>query len=117
MTDPRDLNPIFSERFNAGDAGPIADLYEKDAVFHTSTGPITGREAIRDHYATMLASSPTMDSRARRILSCGDDLALITSDWTFTVGSDSRSGVSVEVVRRQPDGTWMYVIDEPDIQR
>lgn len=116
MTDAYDLNPTFSARFNSGDADLIADLYEEHAVFHGSSGPVIGRDAIRAYYADMVAASPTMDSRSRRVLVTGD-LALITSDWTFTSDSGSTSGVSVEVVRRQPDGAWRYVLDEPKVLR
>ncbi|MEV4225301.1 nuclear transport factor 2 family protein [Nonomuraea sp. NPDC049725] len=111
-----DLNPIFTESFNSGDAQALSELYEKDAVFHTPTGPVSGREAIRMMYAAMLAGSPTIESRTRQILTCGD-IALITSEWSFASGGATSSGTSVEVVRRQPDGSWMYIIDEPRILR
>ncbi|NRQ33117.1 nuclear transport factor 2 family protein [Nonomuraea sp. NN258] len=114
-----DLNPIFTARFNSGDAAALSELYEKDAVFHTPAGPVSGREAIRTMYAAMLADSPTIDSEARRILICGD-IALIISEWSFTSGDSgdaTSSGISVEVARRQPDGTWLYIIDEPRIPR
>ncbi|MEV4253539.1 nuclear transport factor 2 family protein [Spirillospora sp. NPDC049652] len=116
MTEPSDLNTVFTARFNSGDARAVTDLYEQDAVFHSSSGPVVGRDAIRAHYADMLGSAPTIDSRLRQILTCGD-LALLLSDWDFSSGSVTKTGVSIEVARRQPDGTWKYAIDEPDAQR
>jgi hypothetical protein len=41
------------------------------------------------------------------------DLALLSNEWTFTVGGESMSAVTAEVAQRQPDGGWLYVIDNP----
>lgn len=43
----------------------------------------------------------------------GDGLALLHANWTYYRGQDSIPGLSTEVVRRQPDGSWLFVIDEP----
>lgn len=49
-------------------------------------------------------------------LSSGDT-ALITTDWRFTADDATSTGVSVEVAKCQPDGKWLYVIDEPRLSR
>src|SRR4029450_10309582 len=46
------------------------------------------------------------------------DLALTTSKWVLEgIGADGKparmEGQSAEVARRQPDGTWLFVIDNP----
>ena len=42
------------------------------------------------------------------------DLALTHSKWRLEVpGSDAMEGTTAEVVRRQPDGSWKYIIDNP----
>jgi ketosteroid isomerase-like protein len=46
------------------------------------------------------------------------DLALTVSDYTFTsTGPDGKqtsiSARGTEVVRRQADGTWRFIIDNP----
>jgi ketosteroid isomerase-like protein len=53
-----------------------------------------------------------------RVLGQANDIALITADWTLKgTGADGKSvqmsGHSVEVARRQGDGTWLFVIDTP----
>ncbi len=46
------------------------------------------------------------------------DIALLNSPWT-QVGTDpegnevSFAGITAEVVRKQADGTWKYIIDDP----
>jgi len=42
------------------------------------------------------------------------DIALLSNCWTSTVGDDELSAVTAEVARRQSDGTWKYIIDNPD---
>ncbi len=47
-TRPKQVVETWIERFNAGDAGGLADLYHADAVNHQVTQePIEGRDAIR----------------------------------------------------------------------
>jgi ketosteroid isomerase-like protein len=46
------------------------------------------------------------------------DLALLQGEWAFVGTAPDGSpvelaGRSAEVVRRQPDGSWRYVIDHP----
>jgi ketosteroid isomerase-like protein len=56
--------------------------------------------------------------RRRRAVVTSGDIALLASDWRITTTTDDgeqvvSSGTSVEVARRQGNGTWRYVIDEP----
>ena len=43
------------------------------------------------------------------------DLALMHTPWTMTMpDGSSPAGTTAEVARRQADGSWKYVIDNPD---
>jgi hypothetical protein len=53
-----------------------------------------------------LAARPTLDGESQPALRLGD-LALTST--TFS------GGATAEVARRQPDGTWLWVIDQPSI--
>jgi ketosteroid isomerase-like protein len=53
-----------------------------------------------------------------KVIPTGKDLALVYNDWTLSAtGADGspieRSGKAIEVMRRQPDGTWRVAIDDP----
>jgi len=39
----------------------------------------------------------------------------LSNRWTSTIGDDELSSVTPEVARRQSDGTWKYIIDNPDV--
>jgi len=114
VQDPSELNATFSALFNSGDVDALADLYEKDAVSHSPEGLVTGRDAIRAQYADKVAESVRIEAPARQIITSGD-IALIVTDWRFTEADGDSTGVSVEVARRQPDGTWQYIIDQPSL--
>ncbi|HEX6498773.1 MAG TPA: nuclear transport factor 2 family protein [Micromonosporaceae bacterium] len=106
---PEDLTRLFVARANAGDVDGLADLYEPDAVLAYPPGSTTvGRTAIRAVFETMLAHVPRFEPEQPLPTVRAGDLAL-----TSTQSAD-HTGTRVQVVRRQPDGTWLRVIDRPE---
>jgi len=110
-TTPEDLTRLFVERANAGDAEGLAALYEPDAVVAYPLGQLTlGRAAIQALYETMLAAAPEFRQEVPLPTLQIGDLAL-----TATPALDA-AGARAQVVRRQPDGTWLRVLDRPDFR-
>jgi ketosteroid isomerase-like protein len=106
---PEDLSRLFVERANAGDVDGLVALYEPDAVLAFPPGQLTtGSQAIRLVYERLLADRPTFTAGEQRPALRNGDLALTS---TLLVGG----GATVEVARRQPDGTWLWVIDQPNV--
>ena len=110
---PEDIHAAFLDAFNRGDCEVLVALYEPTAVLVTRDGAVTGHEAIRKTYQHLLAGGGRMELETRAILESGDGLAVLHARWTFHRGETATPGLSTEVVRRQPDGTWLFVIDEP----
>lgn len=106
---PEDLTRLFVERSNAGDAAGVAALYERGAVMAYPAGAQTvGRDAIRELWAKVLANRPHFEAEdTLPTLVCGD-LAL-----TSTAPKDD-AGARAQVARRQPDGSWLRVLDQPE---
>jgi uncharacterized protein (TIGR02246 family) len=115
---PEDCDRLFAEGVNAGDADAVVALYEDAACFVQRDGVAIGPAAIRPVIVRMLASKPRITCRVLKILRMGEDLALLYNDWSLaSAGADGqaveRTGRAIELVRRQPDGTWRFVIDDP----
>ena len=109
-TEPEDLTRLFVERANAGDAEGLAALYEEDAVMAFPPGQTTvGREAIRSVLEQMLAQVSRFEPEEPLPTLRSGDLAL-----TATAPKDD-AGARAQVVRRQADGTWLRVLDVPEM--
>lgn len=115
---PEDVDQLFAKALNAGDLDALTALYEPQASLTPSPGTkVTGTAAIREALAQFVAAKPRMELAARVVAQAGD-VALLTSSWKLAMmGPDGKpaemSGQSVEVVRRQAGGHWLFVIDEP----
>ena len=108
-TRPEDLTRLFVERANAGDADGIAALYEQNAVMAYPPGETTvGREAIRALWREILSHAPTFEPEQPLPTLIAGNIAL-----TATPPSDG-TGARAQVVRRQPDGSWLRLIDQPE---
>ncbi|MEV8567595.1 nuclear transport factor 2 family protein [Streptomyces sp. NPDC051322] len=107
---PEDLTRLFVERANAGDADGIAALYEENAVMAYPPGSQTvGREAIRAFWAKALSGQQVrFEPEPPLPTLISGDIAL-----TSTPPKD-RAGARAQVVRRQPDGTWLRLLDQPE---
>jgi uncharacterized protein (TIGR02246 family) len=115
---PQDVPRLIIEALNAQDLEAALSLYEDDAILVPEPGALaTGLDEIRVALADLLTIKPTGTIETKTIDITGD-IALLHSPWT-QVGTDEKgnevsfSGITAEVVRQQPDGTWKYVIDDP----
>jgi ketosteroid isomerase-like protein len=108
--EPEDLARLFVERANAGDAEGLAELYEPDAVLGFPPGQQTvGRAAIRAVCGKLVASGLHFEVEEPLPTLRVGDLAL-----TSTRPADNTGG-RVQVARRQADGSWLRVIDRPEL--
>jgi ketosteroid isomerase-like protein len=104
---PEDLGRFFVERANAGDLEGLVALYEPSAVLAVPGGaPTAGTDAIRRALGQFLSGNPKVSGVSQPALRFGD-LALTSTRFD--------GGATAEVARRQPDGTWRWVIDQPRI--
>jgi len=106
---PEDLSRLFVERANDGDVDGLVALYEPDAVLAFPPGQTSvGIRAIRQAYEGLVAERPTFTA--------GEQLpTLRVGNLALTSTRLVDGGVTVEAARRQPDGTWLWVIDQPNV--
>ena len=93
-------------------------LYEPEAAFASQPGSLAhGSTGVRESLAGFIAMKGTLDLKVTRVLEAGG-LALVAGVWSFTgTGSDGKpvtlTGRNADVLRRQADGSWRFVIDNP----
>lgn len=114
VTEPQCMNEAFARAFNTRKIDNLLGLYEPEAVLLTdgSGESCIGLSAIAPELAKLLDAPGTMTSRNNFCVVHGE-LALLRADWKLVThdGSVIASGSSAELVRKQPDGRWLYVID------
>jgi uncharacterized protein (TIGR02246 family) len=115
---PEDIPRLFTEAFNAGDLNAVMSLYEPDAILVPQPGQIVrGQAAIREALKGYLALKPRLTLQFDKALG-STDIVLLISKWTLKgTGPDGSTvemaGQATDVVRRQKNGTWLVVIDNP----
>ena len=103
---------------NAGNLEGLMSLYESGAAFATQPGSLAhDPSGIREALAGFISMNGKLDLEVTRVLEV-DDLALVTGTWSFNgTGADGEpvrlEANNADVLRRQADGTWRFVIDNP----
>ena len=118
MQNPESIHVLFEQLVNEAAIDQLASLYEPSAVLIERDGTLfSGRNAIREHLAALLALRPRMTIRNRTVIRAGE-VAILVSEWELEAedpdGKPIRDGGrTYDVVRRQADGTWRLAVDNP----
>ena len=115
---PEQLLQSIVDGVNAGDLDALMTLYEPEAAFAAQPGSLNrGLPGVREALAGFIAMKGKLDLKVNRILQASD-LALVATVWSFAgTGPDGKpvnlAARSADVLRRQADGSWRLVIDNP----
>jgi hypothetical protein len=110
--EPEEVTRLVAGRLNAGDAAGVAALYEPRAVLaYPADRPVTGREAIQAIYQQMADAGVKFAVETPLPTVRFENLALASTR------SADNTGIRVQVLRRQPDGSWLRIIDRPEVPR
>jgi len=116
----QDIHQQFQAALNAGDIDALMALYEPSCALLLGPGNVVeGLDAVRKAQLDLMALHGEFRIETREVVEVGD-LALVSGSWSFN-GSDANGapvtlgGITADVLRCQPDGRWLYVIDVPRI--
>ncbi|WP_162889892.1 YybH family protein [Streptomyces olivoreticuli] len=118
LTDPTMIGHRFNELCNAGALNELVALYEPDAVIVDESGQIhRGTLEIRAFFSEMLEMQPTVQTLAAQVI-VNADLAQSSTHWQCDTTAPDGTPIRMEaqaseLFRRQPDGTWRVLIDNP----
>ena len=117
---PEECDLLLFEVIETGDLDAALALYEPDAIFVVSPGQVvTGHAAIREVLQGMMAANATGKLDAVTAVPSADGSVAFTraKGSSTSPGPDGKPVTthfhSIEVVRKQPDGTWRIIIDDP----
>lgn len=114
------LNAILdmTSAFHKKDLNGVMSSYETNAVVvFQPEKPISDPAAVREGFNGFFAVNPHFEYSGHEVFVNGN-LAIHFAPWTMTGkvpdGTDiKQSGLSVVVLRKQADGKWLMVFDNP----
>lgn len=116
---PEDCDRLITEAIQNGDLDAAVALYEPTASFVVAGELVTGLEGIREVLQGFISSGATFEVQSIIAVPNADGTMAVTraKGSATSTGPDGQSVTepfhSVEVVRKQDDGTWLFVIDDP----
>lgn len=118
ISDLYKIHDQFLAAVAARDVDALMTMYADDALALDATGAqCSGPAEIEAMLTAFVTAVRGMTGTTRKILVSGD-VALTSATWSGeAVGPDGTvqtlTGITAEVSRRMPDGTWRMIIDDP----
>ncbi len=117
VSDLDKIYDVWQSRFNAADIEGMVDLYVDDVTYVNPEGkPRNGRVGVRADFLEAFEFKPQIDIHDRKHL-VYRDIVLTTNHWTMTLQNadgtkQTLTGGGIEVMQKQADGAWRYIIDD-----
>jgi ketosteroid isomerase-like protein len=111
---PEDVHTLFHKYFKEQDLEGLGSLFDENAMFipGKDLDPVFGRENIKQALKKYLDSPASIENLSKSIHQNGD-IAMVKSAWRIKTEDGYIEGVALEVMKRLPDGRWVYIIDNP----
>jgi uncharacterized protein (TIGR02246 family) len=119
MKSPREVDETFVKAMNDGDFETAFSVWNEDTVFVLEPGQpeVRGTDNLRAALGEFFKVKPKLKVERLHCIEAGD-VALQAVRWHLT-GVDAEGAplemehIDCNVLRRQADGTWRVVIDNP----
>lgn len=117
VTDVDKIYDAWQSRLNSGDLDALVDLYMPDVVYVNPEGKkMVGQDKVREDLGGLIALKPHIDIYDRHHIVYRDivfttnhsKLRITNPDGT----TQESNGVGLEILQKQADGGWRYIIDD-----
>jgi ketosteroid isomerase-like protein len=109
---PEEICSLFQEYMAEGDNDGVLSLYDPEAIILDKSGEVKkGEEGLRQNLAPFADAKARFDFTIKQVIQTGD-IALMHTKWNVS-GPETMTVYAIEVARRQPDGTWRWLIGDP----
>ncbi|WP_440056079.1 YybH family protein [Pseudoalteromonas sp. T1lg65] len=112
----------MTKAFNNKDMQAVLHSYEEQATVLFEPGVnVSGKAELTEMFSGAFQLNPKFEyPKGHEVLVCGD-IALHIAPWTMNARTPdgdeiAESGLSVAVLRKQSDGKWLLVLDNPHAQ-
>jgi ketosteroid isomerase-like protein len=115
---PEHAVELLDRAFAQGDLHAVLSFYEDAAVVITEPGKAArGTAELRSFFARAMQSGASAEQLKTQVIEA-EGVALFLSRWTLHVkgagpGATERTFTATTVFRKQPDGGWKALIDNP----
>lgn len=114
-----EINELFVEAMNKGDLDLAMSCWDENTVFQTAPGnePVRGIPGLRSALKDFIDTKPHLTVEELHRVEA-DDIVLVALKWHLSgTGPDGEplemGAIDSNVFRRQTDGTWKILIDNP----
>lgn len=107
-----DFDAAYNEAFNRGDAAGCAAFFSEDVILMAPDQPmIRGRKAFEETYLSRMEQS-TGGTHSNELVEYGveGDMAYQIGTYAVTGANSPEQGKFLNILRRQPDGTWKVAV-------
>jgi uncharacterized protein (TIGR02246 family) len=116
---PEELTTQFEDAYMIRDAAALADLFNERAVLvPRAREDLRGSEEIARYTAARWQADRNYLADVQRVVQVGDTAAVVL-DWSLTDGggrdATPERGRGVDVLKRESDGSWRYLISLLDV--
>jgi ketosteroid isomerase-like protein len=118
-TQPEASARYFQHCIRKGDVSGALRCFDVNAVYVTEAGKfVQGHDAVRQALEAVAGLKPDLQAQRSAVLVTTYDIASWVDEWTLkaTLPNGEKldlAGVSSDVLKRQANGVWTYLVDNP----
>lgn len=107
-----EVHAALAAAFNTGDVNTVLSMYDVSGIIVPEPHkPVSGEVQFKEAITGILSLMGKMTIKTVYCLQTGD-IAVGRSEWNIVNdGETTISARGIEVMKRQPDGTWKVLID------